>query len=77
MAKRKEIESLPDVSIKCYELIKQGYKVYPVYHKYKWWIEYEYKGEVTRFTKPISANEINLAIHKTIIHLHKNINNDN
>lgn len=77
MAKRKEIERLPELGNKNYELIKQGFKVYPVYHKYKWWIEYEYKGEVTRFTKPISANEINLAIHKTIIHLHKTNTNDN
>jgi len=77
MAKRKEIESLQDTSKQYYELIKQGYKVYPVYHKYKWWIEYEYKGEVTRFTKPISSNEISISINKTIIHLHKTINNDN
>jgi hypothetical protein len=73
MAKRKEIERLPDLGNKNYELIKKGYKVYPVYHKYKWWIEYEYKEEVTRFTKPISANEINLSIHKTILHLHQKI----
>jgi hypothetical protein len=77
MAKHKIIESLQDTSKQYYELIKQGYKVYPVYHKYKWWIEYEYKGELTRFTKPISSNEINLSINKTIIHLYKNINNDN
>ena len=77
MAKRKETESLPDTSKQYYELIKQGFKVYPIYDKYKWWIEYEYKGEVTRFTKPISANEINIAIHKTIIHLHKTNTNDN
>ncbi len=77
MAKRKETEPLPDLGNKNYELIKQGFKVYPVYHKYKWWIEYEYKGEITRFTKPIPANEINLAIHKTIIHLHKTNTNDN
>jgi len=77
MAKFKKIESLQDTSKQYYELIKQGYKVYPIYHKYKWWIEYEYKGEITRFTKPISSNEINLSINKTIIHLYKNINNDN
>lgn len=77
MAKHKIIESLQDTSKQYYELIKKGYKVYPIYHKYKWWIEYEYKGEVTRFTKPISSNEINLSINKTIIHLYKNINNDN
>ncbi len=77
MAKRKEIESLPDTSKQYYELIKQGFKVYPIYDKYKWWIEYEYKGEVTRFTKQISAKEINTAIHKTIIHLHKTNTNDN
>lgn len=77
MAKFKQIESLQDTSKQYYHLIKQGYKVYPIYHKYKWWIEYEYKGEVTRFTKPISSNEINLSINKTIIHLYKNINNDN
>ena len=77
MAKFKQIEILQDTSKQYYYLIKQGYKVYPIYHKYKWWIEYEYKGQVTRFTKPISTNEINLSINKTIIHLYKNINNDN
>lgn len=77
MGKTKVPEKLPELGNKLYELIKQGFKVYPVYHKYKWWIEYEYKGEVTRFTKPISANEINTAINKTIIHLHKTNTNDN
>lgn len=71
MAKNKKIETLPDVSNLNYQLIKQGFKVYPVYDKYKWWIEYEYKGEVTRFTKSIIQSEINQAINKTIIHLHK------
>lgn len=73
MAKRKEIERLPELGNKNYELIKQGYKVYPVYHKYKWWIEYEYNGEVTRFTKSIKQDEINLSIHKSILYLHKKI----
>jgi hypothetical protein len=77
MAKRKEIENLPDTSKQYYELLKQGYEVYPVYHKYKWWIEYEYKGEVKRFTKPVAQGEITSAINKTILHLHNKLTNDN
>ena len=71
MAKRKEIENLPNLGNKNYELIKHGYEVYPVYHKYKWWIEYKYNGEVTRFTKPVAQGEITSAINKTILHLWK------
>jgi hypothetical protein len=76
MGKTKAPEKLPDFGNKLYELIKQGYKIYPIYHKYKWWIEYEYKGEITRFTKPIAQGEITSAINKTIIHLHKTNTND-
>jgi hypothetical protein len=71
MAKRKEIENLPDTSKQYYELLKKGYEVYPTYNNFKWWIEYKYNGEVTRFTKPVAQKEINLAIHKTILHLWK------
>jgi hypothetical protein len=39
----------------------------------KLWKEYEYKGEVTRFTKPIKQDEINLSLHKSILYLHKKI----
>jgi hypothetical protein len=77
MAKRKEIENLPDTSKQYYELLKQGYEVYPTYNNFKWWIEYKYKGQVTRFTKPVTQGEITSAINKTIIHLHKTNTNDN
>jgi hypothetical protein len=77
MAKRKEIENLPDTSKQYYELLKQGYEVYPTYNNFKWWIEYKYKGEVTRFTKPVAQGEITSAINKTILHLHNKLTNDN
>lgn len=79
MAKRKEITNLPDVSNQNYLLIKSGVKVYPEYikdsitKKWSWYILYSDNGKVTRYEKPISANEINLCVHLAILSLYKKL----
>jgi len=74
MAKRKEITNLPDVSKQNYELIKAGIKVYPIHFIGKWRIEINNKGKIQRFEKAITQNEINLAVHKTILYCFEKIN---
>lgn len=79
MSKRKLQTKLPDVSIQSYELIKAGTKVYPdfikdpITKKWNWYVCYEEKGKVTRFNKPVNSADLNEAIHKSIIYLHKNL----
>ena len=77
MAKRKEIESLPNVTNEHYYITKRGVKVYPVFYNYKWYIEIDNNGTVQRFKKAITQNEINLAIHKIILYCYKRLTNDN
>lgn len=74
MAKRGKITNLPDVSIQSYELIKSGIKVYPIHFRGKWWIEINNNGKIQRFEKAIAQNEINLAVHKTILYCYEKIN---
>lgn len=74
MSKRAKIINLPDVSKQNYELIKAGVKVYPIHFRYKWWIEINNNGKIQRFEKAITQNEINLAVHKTILYCYEKIN---
>jgi hypothetical protein len=74
MAKRKEITNLPDVSKQNYEIIKAGVKVYPISHRNKWFIEIDNNGTIQRFEKAIAQNEVNLAVHKTILYCYDKIN---
>ena len=73
MAKLTKITNLPDVSKQNYELIKAGVKVFPEYmkdeltKKWSWYILYSDNGKVTRYNKPVSANEINLCVHLAIL----------
>lgn len=73
MSKRDKITNLPDVSKQNYEIIKAGVKVYPVYFRGKWHIEIDNKGKIQRFEKAIVQNEVNLAVHKTILYCHEKI----
>ena len=80
MAKRAKIINLPDVSKQNYELIKSGVKIYPEFmkdpitKKWSWYILYSDNGKITRYNKPISANEINLCVHLAILSLYKKLN---
>ena len=79
MAKRSTITNLPDVSIQSYELIKAGVKIYPEYmkdsitKKWSWYILYNDNGNIVRYNKPISSNEINISLHLAIIDRHKKL----
>ena len=73
MSKRAKITNLPDVSKQNYEIIKAGVKVYPVSHRNKWFIEIDNNGKLQRFEKAIAQNEINLAVHKTILYCYDKI----
>jgi hypothetical protein len=73
MAKRKTTTQLPDVSKQNYELIKAGVKVYPVHFRGKWFIEIENNGTIQRFEKSVTQQEINLAVHSTIIYCYKRL----
>ncbi len=74
MAKRPKAINLPDVSKQNYEIIKAGVKVYPVYFRGKWFIEIDNNGTIQRFEKSIVQNEVNLAVHKTILYCYEKIN---
>jgi len=74
MSKRAKITNLPDVSNQNYEIIKAGVKVYPISHRNKWYIEIDNNGKLQRFDKAIAQNEINLAVHKTILYCYEKIN---
>ena len=74
MAKISKITNLPDVSKQNYELIKAGVKVYPISHRNKWYIEIDNNGKLQRFDKAIAQNEVNLAVHKTILYCFEKIN---
>jgi len=73
MAKRNQITNLPDVSKQNYELIKAGIKVFPEYmkdeltKKWSWYILYSDNGNIVRYNKPISSNEINISLHLAIL----------
>lgn len=66
MAKRKSLNSLPDVSGFNYILIKNGIKVYPVGYSGKFKIQVDNNGKLKTFNKLITQGEVNEAINKTI-----------
>ena len=66
MAKRKSLNSLPDVSGFNYILIKNGIKVYPVGYSGKFKIQVDNNGKLKTFDKLITQVEVNEAINKTI-----------
>jgi hypothetical protein len=66
MAKRKSLNSLPDVSGFNYILIKNGIKVYPVGYIGKFKIQVDNNGKLKTFDKLITQGEVNEAINKTI-----------
>ena len=66
MAKRKSLNSLPDVSGFNYILIKNGIKVYPVGYSGKFKIQVDNNGKLKTFDKLITQGEVNEAINKTI-----------
>ena len=79
MSKRAKIINLPDVSKQNYELIKANVLVYPEYmkdeltKKWSWYILYSDNGNIVRYNKPISSNEINISLHLAIIDRHKKL----
>lgn len=66
MAKRKSLNSLPNVSGFNYILIKNGIKVYPVGYSGKFKIQVDNNGKLKTFDKLITQGEVNEAINKTI-----------
>jgi hypothetical protein len=79
MAKRKTTTQLPDVQKEHYLITKAGVKVYPewVYNettlKWKWHICINNNGKIQMFEKTVTKNEINLAIHNTILYCYKRL----
>ena len=59
---------------------KNGIKVYPVYDKFKWYIEVSFKTKKKRFPKPIGVGKVLKgkdcvdAIHKTLEHYYNKLN---
>jgi len=74
MAKRKEITHLPDVQKEHYHITKAGVKVYPVHFRSNWYIEIDNNGKIQRFEKSVAQQEINLAVHNTILYCFKRLN---
>jgi hypothetical protein len=74
MAKRKETTQLPNVQKEHYHITKAGVKVYPVHYLGKWFIEIDNNGTIQRFEKSVAQNELNHAIHNTILYCFKRLN---
>lgn len=80
MGKRKEIINLPDVSKEHYYITKRGVKVYPLWFQNKltkrwnWHICIDNNGTIQMFEKIVSKDEINMAVHKTILYCYERIN---
>jgi len=45
-------------------------KVYPVFRNKQWHIEWESRGKIDRFKKPITQREINLSLALSIKYLY-------
>jgi hypothetical protein len=73
MAKRKITTQLPDVQKEHYLITKAGVKVYPVYFRGKWFIEIDNNGTIQRFEKSVAQQELNHAIHNTILYCFKRL----
>jgi len=79
MAKRKKIVNLPDVQKEHYFITKAGVKVYPQWWQdettkiWKWHICINNNGKIQMFEKSVSADDINLAVHKTILYCYKRL----
>jgi len=73
MAKRKETTQLPNVQMEHYHITKAGVKVYPVYFRSRWFVEIDNNGTIQRFEKSVTQQEINNAVHNTIIYCYKRL----
>ena len=68
----------PDVNKEANFLLKRGVKVYPVFRNKQWHIEWESRGKIDRFKKPITQREINLSLALSIQYLYnKQLENEN
>jgi len=50
------------------KVLKAGIKIYPVSENFKWFIEVNRKGKITRFEKRVDYKELNETLNKTIIY---------